>query len=123
MDEDAPPIKLKLEDSRITRLTFGKHILIEKFRFQLLFISLLLCLIKYDDNFYPEYDNILIWIISFTTLCLLILTYLTYQTKLNYLKDACIIEPELPLSESDLYGSFKFEFWLILIHPNYFCQD
>ncbi|KAM3128201.1 hypothetical protein pb186bvf_019684 [Paramecium bursaria] len=78
---------------------------------------------KYDDNFYPEYDNILIWIVTFTTFCLLILTYLTYQTKLNYLKDACIIEPELPLSDSDLYGSFKFEFWLILIHPNYFCQD
>ncbi|CAD8192745.1 unnamed protein product [Paramecium octaurelia] len=114
-----------VEDSRVTKLLFETHRLIEHVRLQLLLVITILLIIEFDDQYFISdwHDNTILWLVFALNCILLLCTYLTYHAKFNYFKATQLIPLNLAFHKSDIFNPFLLEFLVYLPIPNVFSKN
>ncbi|CAK63508.1 unnamed protein product (macronuclear) [Paramecium tetraurelia] len=113
------------EDARVTKLLFETHRLIEQVRLQLILVITVILIIDFDDQYFIQdwEDDTFLWLVLALNCFLLLLTYLTYNMKFNYLKATQLIPLNLGFHKSDFFNPFLLELLIYLPIPNVFSKS
>ncbi|CAK80741.1 unnamed protein product (macronuclear) [Paramecium tetraurelia] len=113
------------EDSRITKLIMEGHKLIENFRLQLILVITALWFLEIDDEIFIEKQgsDLILWLTFSLNLILILFTFLSYLTLMNYWKSTLLIPKDQSFFHSDQMKPFLIETGFLLIFPTVFTRD
>ncbi|CAD8079795.1 unnamed protein product [Paramecium sonneborni] len=116
---------ISFEDSRITKLIMESHKLIENFRLQLMLVITALWFIEIDDELFIEKQgsDLILWLTFSLNLILIIFTYLSYLTLMNYWKSTLLIPKDQSFFHSDQIKPCLIEILFLLIFPTVFTRE